>query len=189
MTRRAGESPLRETGVYPFFSATMSRTPASFQTIDRSSRTIASGASCGVWPNAVSTRGERPRSRIIATNRSRTSRFCEGSVTSSRKPWRLTNVKAGEVGGVLLDLDGDPRVVLEILHLPAVLRGEEVEVAAVEDVHERGDVRVLVARAERDPGHVLAPDQGVVLLFWNLGDLCQGPRYHHSTSPLSRPHG
>ena len=44
---------------YPFFSATISFTPTSFQTDDRSLRMITSGSSWDEWPNAVSTREER----------------------------------------------------------------------------------------------------------------------------------
>ncbi|KAF5036095.1 hypothetical protein DSECCO2_578630 [anaerobic digester metagenome] len=50
---------------------------------------------------------------------------------------------AGEVAGIPLDLDGDVRVLPEEVVLPAVLGCQEVEKFSVEDVQERGDIRVF----------------------------------------------
>ena len=51
-----------------FLSATMSFTPASFQTSDRSSSAIAIGGSIGEWPSAARILQERFRSTIRSTN-------------------------------------------------------------------------------------------------------------------------
>src|SRR5665647_1150802 len=85
-------------GCYPFFRATISFTPTSFHTSERSSRTITSGGSLWLWPRAESTWDERRFFAIISTNCSRTFLFCAGSFTSSSTPCRLTKVKVERSG-------------------------------------------------------------------------------------------